>query len=64
MDEAWVGVVAEGQGGEVEEVDDENDLGPDEMAPGEQHYPSEMEQIVQDEVGSAGASCVDLFDIA
>jgi len=44
--------------GLVDEVGDENDLGPPEVVAGPQHDPDNEEHIVQDEVGGdVGGSC-------
>lgn len=42
------------EGGEVEEVEDEHDLGPDELGAGKEHDEGEVEEVVQDEVASDG----------
>lgn len=64
VDEAGVGVVAEGEGGKVEEVDDQDDLGPGEMATGKEHDEGKVEEVVEDKVRAHGGSGVDLFDVA
>jgi len=63
VNEAWVGVVTEVQGREVKEIDDEDELTPDEVATDEEHNPCELEEIVEDEVASYTCSCVDIVGI-
>lgn len=64
VDEASVGRVAEVERGQVEEVDNDQNLGPSKVASHEEHDESEMEQVVEDEVASHGASSVQLLDVA
>lgn len=64
VDEAWIGVVAEGKGGQVEEVDDQDDLGPAEVSAGEEHDEGEVKKVVQDEVRAYSGSSVHLFEVA
>lgn len=64
VDEARIGVVAEGKGGEVEEVDDQDDLSPAEVSTGEEHDEGEVEEVVQDEVRPYSGGSVDLFEVA
>jgi hypothetical protein len=47
-----MGVVAEVEGGQVEEVDNQNDLGPNKVGANEEHDESEMEEVVENEVAS------------
>jgi hypothetical protein len=52
VDETRVGVVAEVQRREVEEVEDENDLGPVEVGADKEHHKRKVQQVVGDEVAS------------
>jgi len=64
MDEARVGVVAEVEGREVDEVEDEEDLGPDEVLVDEEPDEAEVEEVVDDEMAAHGAGGVDRVDVA
>lgn len=64
MDEPGVIGVAEGHGALVDEVDDEDELGPDEVAADEEHDEGEVQQVVHDEVGADGAGRVHLLNVA
>lgn len=63
MDCSSVGIVAEVEEGEVEEVDDQDDLGPDEVAADEEHDPGELEEVVEDEVASDGGCGLDVVAV-
>lgn len=52
MDEARVSVVAEVQRREVEEVNDQDELGPVEVRANEEHDECEVEEVVGDEMAS------------
>lgn len=52
MNEAGVGVVAEVEGAQVEEVDNQNQLGPVEVRANEEHDEGKVEEVVDDEVAS------------
>lgn len=64
MDEARVGMMTESQGRQVEEVNEKDELGPDEVAAGEEHHEGKLKQIVEDEMGTASTRSVDLLNIA
>lgn len=64
VDEPWIRMVAEGQRAQVEEVDNQDELSPDEVAANEEHDEGEVQQVVRDEVGTDGASRVHLFEVA
>jgi len=51
--------VAEVQRGQVDKVEDQDKLGKAEEGAHEQHDPSEMQQVVEDEVAADGAGLVD-----
>lgn len=53
--------MAEVEGGEVEEVDDQNDLSNDEMSTNEQHDEGKLEKIVENEMTSNSRSSLDLL---
>lgn len=55
-----IGIVAEVQRREVDEVDDQQDLGPDEVRANEEHDPAEVKQVVEDEVATDRGGSVDL----
>lgn len=63
MNEAWVSVVAEVEGAEVEEVDDENQLGPAKMRTNEEHHECKVEEIVGDEVRSNAGGGIDVVGV-
>lgn len=52
MDKARRGRVAEIERRQVEEVDDQNQLSPDEVGSDEEHDECEMEEVVEDEVAA------------
>lgn len=64
VDESGVGIVAEVQRGKVEEVDDEDDLGPGEVRSHEQHDEGEVQEIIEDEVAAHCTSGIHIVDIA
>jgi len=64
MDESGVGVVSEVEGREVDEVENQEQLGPNEVPVYEQHDKAGVEEVVDDEMASHGACGVDDFDIA
>jgi hypothetical protein len=63
VDEAGVGVVAEVKEGQVEEVDDENDLGPGEVGADEEHHEGEVQEVVEDEVTSDAGGSLNIFGV-
>lgn len=63
MDETWGGWVTEVERGQVEEVDDQDDLSPDEVGANEQHDEGELEKVVEDEVGADGGGGVDVVGV-
>lgn len=64
VDESRVCMVAEGHGRQVDEVDDENELSPDEVAAGKEHHEGEVKQVVEDEVRPASGRSIHLCNIA
>lgn len=52
VDEARVSIVAEVEGAEVEEVEDQNELSPDEMGADKEHDEGEVEEVVEDKVAA------------
>lgn len=63
VDQASILVVAEVQRGEVDEVDDEDELCPDEVTSYKQHHEGEVKKVVENEVAAARASCVLLLHV-
>jgi len=63
VDETWMGCMAEVQRREVEEVEHEKNLSPDEVATNEQHYKAERKKIVGYKVGSDRCSSVYIFSV-
>lgn len=59
VDEARVRVVAEVERREVDEVDDENHLGPVEVGADEEHDEGKVEEVVEDEVAADAGGGVD-----
>ena len=55
--------MAEIQARQVEEVDDQDDLRPDEVAADEEHDEGELKEVVEDEVGSNGCGGVDVVSV-
>ena len=61
MDKSRIRVVAEVQGGEVDEVENQDNLSPVEVGADKEHDESEVEEVVEDEVASdAGGSMNDV----
>lgn len=52
VDEAWIGVVAEVEHGQVEEVHYQDEFSPDEMRANEEHDPGKLKEVVENEVAS------------
>lgn len=52
VDESWQGWVTEIEGWKVEEVDNQDDLSPDEVWSDKEHDKGELEEIVEDEMAS------------
>ena len=63
VDEAWVSVVAEVQGAQVEEVENEQQLGPAKVGSNEEHDEAKVEEVVDDEVGAHTRSGVHVVGI-
>lgn len=59
MDEARVGVVAEVERREVDEVDDEDELSPVEVGADEEHDKGKVQEVVEDEVAADAGGGVD-----
>jgi len=55
--------VADVQGGQVEEVDDQDDLSPAEMSADKQHDECELQEVVENEVASNTSSSIDIVGI-
>lgn len=64
VDETGIRVVAEVERREIEEVENENNLGPVEMRLDKEHDKGEMEEIVQDEVASDAGGGIDDVRVA
>lgn len=56
--------MSEVQGREVEEVKDQQQLGPGEMGTDEEEDKADVEEIVHNEVATDSGGCVDMVDIA
>ena len=63
MDEARVRVVAEIEGAQVDKVDDEQELCPDEVGADEEHDKGEMEEVVEDKVATDAGGGVDVVGV-
>lgn len=63
MDAPGVRIMAEVQRREVDEVDDQQDLGPDEVRANKEHHPPKVKQVVEDEVATNRGGSVDLGGI-
>jgi hypothetical protein len=61
MDESRVRVVAEVERGQVDKVEDEHDLGPEEVGADKEHDPSKVEKVVDDEVAPNAGRGVDML---
>lgn len=64
VDESRICVVTEVERGEVEEVDDQHNLGPNIMSTHEQHDPGESQEVVNDEVTTNTCSSIDIVSVA
>lgn len=60
VNEAWCLWVAEVERGQVAEVDDQDDLGPDKVRADEEHDECELEKVVKDEVRTDGGGGLDI----
>lgn len=56
--------MSEVQGREVEEVKDQQQLGPGEMGTDEEEDKADVEEIVHNEVATDSGGCIDMVDIA
>lgn len=63
VDKAWGGWVTEVERGQVEEVDDQDDLGPNEVGAHEEHDEGELKEVVEDEVGADRGGGVDVVGV-
>jgi hypothetical protein len=63
VDKSRVCVVTEVEGGQVEEVDDEDQLSPAKVTADEQHDKCEEEKVADNEVASYTGSSVDIVGI-
>ena len=63
MDESWVCVVAEVEGGKVEEVDNQDDFSPDVVTTDEEHDERELEEVIDYEMASNTGSCIDIVGV-
>jgi len=52
--------VAEVEGGQIEEVDNQNDLGPNEVGANEEHDEREMQEVVENEMASNTSSSLNV----
>ena len=64
MDETRVCVVAEVERRQVDKVEDEQDLGPDEVGANEQHDEGEVQEVVDDEMAANCTSGVHMVEVA
>lgn len=63
VDESCVGVMAEVEGRQVEEVDNQDNLSPDEVPTDEEHNECEVQQVVENEMASNTRCGVYVVDI-
>lgn len=63
VDEARMSRVAEVQAAQVEEVDDQDQFGPDKVGANKEHDEAELQEIVDNEMASDTGSCVDIFGV-
>jgi hypothetical protein len=61
VDEPGMRVVAEVKRRQVEEVDDQDDLSPDEVSADEKHHEGKLQEVVEDEVASNPSGSLDMF---
>lgn len=64
VDEARIGVVAEVERAEVDEVDDEDQLSPVEVGADKEHDKGEVEEVVKNEVASNAGGSIDVVRVA
>jgi len=60
VDKSRVGIVAEVEGGQIEKVDNQNDLGPNEVGANEEHDEREMQEVVENEMASNTSSSLNV----
>lgn len=63
VDEARVRVVTEVEGGEVDEVDDDNHLGPVEVGAHKEHDKGKVQEVVENEVATNTGGSVSDFGL-
>lgn len=63
VDRTRVCIVAEVERGQVEEINDGDHLGPDKVAADEEHGPAELQEVVEDEVGSHARGGLDMVAV-
>jgi hypothetical protein len=64
MDKSGVGVVAEVERGKIDEVENQNNLGPVEVRADKEHDKGEVEEVVEDEMASDAGSSVNDVRVA
>jgi len=60
MDESGIGVVAEIEGRQVEEIDDQDHLSPDEVGANKQHDECKLQQVVENEMTADTSSSLNV----
>jgi len=61
VDESRMLVVTEIKSGQVEEIDDQDNLSPGEVSSDEEHDEGKMQKVVEDEVAPHTSSSLDIF---
>jgi len=60
VNQTGMGRVAEVQEGQIEEVEDQDDLSPDKVSSNEEHDECELKEVIEDEVGTNSSSSLDM----
>jgi len=63
MDESRVGAMAEVEEGKVEEVDDQDELSPEELGADKEHNECKLQEVVENEMAPDAGSCIDIVEV-
>ncbi len=63
MNESWMSRVTKVERGEIEEVENQDELGQVEARPDKEHDECKLEEIIKDKMTPNGSSSVDKFSI-
>jgi hypothetical protein len=64
MDKAWEDLVTKIERGKIEEIENQHNLSPDEVATDEKHDERKLEKVVEYEVTSHSSGSIDIVRIS